>query len=137
MSFRSARRALRTSPYNPAPKVRDFAERWATAKEKNGEAAMREIRQRLHDRLPAKAVGPVGQQIVDSLYDVIAVRDVLELRFLVTLRFEDPDGNKWDLLRTMKFKMDPDCMADAEQYLFDMAIRLSEEEIAQLAMVLT
>lgn len=124
--------------YDPTPKVRDFSESWQSAKEKNLTEAMSRARQKLHDRLPKEVAGPVGQQIVDSLVDVLCQRDLaLEPRFHVVLRFRDPDGNEWDLHRTMTYTLDPKSMADAEHYLFDHALGLHRDEVAQLAMVLT
>jgi hypothetical protein len=118
-------------------KLTSYSDKLIHALQSNHEATMGKLRQSMHDKLPARAEGHIGQKVVDAFSDVEISRSLVDFKFFIKFIFKDPDGNKWTLEREFSYLIDKENMENAEHYLWDQALALHEEEFAQLALVLT
>lgn len=107
------------------------------------DSMLSQIRQRMHDKIPEKAKGHVGQKVIDALTDVIITKSMVagphEQKFYIRFVFVDPDGNDWHMDRefTHHRPHTEEELDNAEAYMWEKAMTLTEDDFVQLAFVIT
>lgn len=107
---------------------------------KDPEAVMARLRQRMYDQIPEHLKGPSAQTIVDR-FEKLEVRDTLDItrankEYFFQLIFRDDQDNRWCLHRHVVHN-GCEYAADVEYHMWESAMRLSDNDFAELALLLT
>lgn len=117
--------------------VNAFVEKFAVCLQQHRESTLAGVRQIMHNALPDRVKSVVGQRVVDMLTNVEMIRSLLDGNINVRFTFVDPHGERWHLHREVRHTLTDFEFENASAWVLDSVMRLSEDEFAQLALLLT